>query len=115
VIALLLAACLLSASPDAVVSCPGWHTRPARVRDRHGKLVRSRSAVREFQRRTGYPHGRPGYVVDHRQPLGDPCRGVDAPWNMQWQTIAEAKAKDLRRLTERQTCRVNSAVQPDPR
>ena len=43
--------------------------------------------------RTGYPHGRPGYVVDHVIPLK---RGGDAPWNMQWQTIAEGKAKDAR-------------------
>jgi 5-methylcytosine-specific restriction endonuclease McrA len=41
---------------------------------------------------TGYPHGRPGYVVDHIIPLKH--GGADAPSNMQWQTIAEAKAKD---------------------
>ena len=41
---------------------------------------------------TGYPHGRPGYVVDHVIPLKR--GGADAPWNMQWQTIAEGKAKD---------------------
>jgi hypothetical protein len=35
---------------------------------------------------TGYPHGRPGYVVDHVIPLKR--GGADAPWNMQWQTIA---------------------------
>jgi len=41
---------------------------------------------------TGYPHGRTGYVVDHIIPLKR--GGADAPWNMQWQTIAEGKAKD---------------------
>jgi hypothetical protein len=41
---------------------------------------------------TGYPHGRPGYVVDHIKPLA--CGGADVPSNMQWQTIAAAKAKD---------------------
>jgi hypothetical protein len=41
---------------------------------------------------TGHPHGRPGYVVDHIIPLKR--GGADAPWNMQWQTIAEGKAKD---------------------
>jgi hypothetical protein len=39
-----------------------------------------------------YPHGRPGYVVDHIIPLKR--GGADAPWNMQWQTIAAGKAKD---------------------
>lgn len=35
----------------------------------------------------------PGYVVDHRWPL---CAGgEDNPPNMQWQTIAEAKKKDV--------------------
>jgi hypothetical protein len=34
----------------------------------------------------------PGYVIDHIDPLE--CGGADAPFNMQWQTIAEAKAKD---------------------
>jgi hypothetical protein len=43
-------------------------------------------------RRTGYPHGRPGYVVDHIVPL---CAGgADAASNMQWQTVEEAKVKD---------------------
>ena len=34
----------------------------------------------------------PGYVVDHIKPLKR--GGVDRPSNMQWQTVAEAKAKD---------------------
>jgi hypothetical protein len=46
----------------------------------------------EFMRMTGYPHGRPGYVVDHVIPLKR--GGPDTPSNMQWQTIEEAKAKD---------------------
>jgi hypothetical protein len=33
-----------------------------------------------------------GYVIDHIIAL--PCGGADAPANMQWQTIAEARAKD---------------------
>ena len=52
----------------------------------------SPEARQEFMTQTGYPHGRPGYVVDHVIPLKR--GGADAPWNMQWQTIAEGKAKD---------------------
>ena len=34
----------------------------------------------------------PGYVVDHIKALA--CGGADAPANMQWQTVADGKAKD---------------------
>ena len=61
-------------------------------RDEHGKIARSEKAKDDFERQTGYPHGRPGFVVDHKVPLE--CGGADAPSNMQWQTAAGAKAKD---------------------
>lgn len=50
---------------------------------------------------TGKPRGAcPGYVVDHIEPL---CAGgADHPANMQWQTVADAKAKDK---DEWRTCR----------
>jgi hypothetical protein len=41
----------------------------------------------------------PGYVIDHIKPLA--CGGADDPSNMQWQTKAEAKAKDA---WERRDC-----------
>jgi hypothetical protein len=41
----------------------------------------------------------PGYVKDHARPLA--CGGAASPENMQWQTVAEAKAKDR---VERQQC-----------
>jgi hypothetical protein len=43
-------------------------------------------------KQTGYPHGRKGYVIDHIVPLKK--GGCDCPSNMQWQTKADAKAKD---------------------
>ena len=64
------------------------------TRDEHGRIVRSESAKREFMKMTGYSHGKQGYVVDHIVPLKR--GGADAPSNMQWQTVAEAKAKDKR-------------------
>jgi hypothetical protein len=50
---------------------------------------------------TGKARGRcPGYVVDHIVPL---CAGgADRPHNMQWQSVVEAKAKDVE---ERALCR----------
>jgi hypothetical protein len=69
-------------------------------RDANGRIVRSEAAKHQFEVQTGYPKGRPGYVVDHIVPLA--CGGADAPSNMQWQTTAEAKAKDK---TERIGCR----------
>jgi hypothetical protein len=72
-------------------------TTPAR--DSKGRFIRSATAKDAFLRQTGYPHGRPGWVVDHIVPLA--CGGADAPSNMQWQTVQEAKVKDK---TERAGC-----------
>ena len=33
-----------------------------------------------------------GYVIDHVKACA--CNGADEPSNMQWQTVAEVKAKD---------------------
>jgi hypothetical protein len=83
---------------------PEGHTKKqsssSTSRTSHGRIRRSAQAKAEFMRQTGYPHGRPGYVVDHVTPLA--CGGADAPYNMQWQTIAAGKAKDK---TERIGCR----------
>jgi len=74
--------------------------QPGTAHDSHGRIKRSGSAKHDFMRQTGYLHGRPGYVVDHIVPLA--CGGSDSPSNMQWQTKAEAKAKDK---IERKGCR----------
>jgi hypothetical protein len=62
------------------------------ARDDKGRIKRSEVARHAFEVQTGYPHGRPGYVIDHIKPLA--CGGADEPSNMQWQTSEAAKAKD---------------------
>jgi len=65
---------------------------------RHSSRLRDPEQRRAFQRShpcpsTGRKSGAcPGYVVDHIKPLKR--SGPDRPSNMQWQTKAEAKAKD---------------------
>lgn len=55
---------------------------------------------RKFRNLTGFPNGRPGYVVDHIVPL---CAcGADAVENMQWQTVQDAAVKDE---WERELCK----------
>jgi len=67
-------------------------------RDSHGRIKRSESTKNTFKHghpcpSTGRNSGScPGYVIDHVNPLE--CGGADAPSNMQWQTIADGKAKD---------------------
>jgi hypothetical protein len=67
-------------------------------RDSHGRIRRSTSAKNAFKRQhpcpaTGRNSGScPGYVIDHVQPLE--CGGADAPFNMQWQSVQDAKIKD---------------------
>ena len=65
---------------------------PSIPRDANGKIKRSVSAKNEFKKQTGYPNGRAGNVIDHIIPLKD--GGCDCHENMQWQTKADAKAKD---------------------
>lgn len=67
-------------------------------RDESGRIKRSAAAKSDFKSMnpcpsTGATSGAcPGYVIDHVTPLKR--GGADAPSNMQWQTTAEAKAKD---------------------
>jgi hypothetical protein len=68
------------------------------ARNSHGRIKRDPAAKRAFQKAnpcpstgktTGACHG---YVIDHVVPLKR--GGADKPENMQWQTVAAAKAKD---------------------
>lgn len=67
----------------------------AKTESRHN---RDPQVAREFQRHhpcpaTGRTSGAcPGYVRDHIIPLA--CGGPDTVANLQWQTTADAKAKD---------------------
>jgi len=67
-------------------------------RDSHGRIKRSAAAKNDFKRQhpcpsTGRSSGAcPGYVIDHVRALE--CGGPDTSSNMQWQTVADGKAKD---------------------
>jgi hypothetical protein len=91
IIGLALLGLLLGASPAAAAR-PSRPRRATTSRAAHNRTPRHRAAAQAFRRQTGYPHGRPGYVVDHIIPLA--CGGKDEPSNMQWQSAADAKAKD---------------------
>ena len=92
-------------SATTSIQPPGFRADPSVQRDKHGKIKRSGAAKDAFKREnpcpsTGKSSGScPGYVIDHKNPLE--CGGADAPSNMQWQTVADGKAKDK---TER-SCR----------
>lgn len=52
-------------------------------------------AMNAFRKQTGYPQGRPGFVVDHVVPY---CAGgavVDVVANLQWQEAAASYRKDV--------------------
>jgi hypothetical protein len=86
--------------PPKPEKAPAAKTSRAPVpRDDKSSIQRSAAARHAFARQTGYPNGRPGYVIDHVVPLA--CGGTDAPSNMQWQTVAAGKAKDK---VERKNC-----------
>lgn len=70
----------------------------SQIGEAHARVQRSQSARVEFKKlhpcpSTGRPSGAcPGWIIDHVKPLA--CGGADHFSNMQWQTTAEAKAKD---------------------
>ena len=78
---------------------------PADAGSHRDRITRSGTAKHAFKKAspcpsTGQSRGAcPGYVIDHITPLA--CGGSDHPSNMQWQTIADGKAKDR---IERKTC-----------
>jgi hypothetical protein len=108
----IVTACHAWRSPALYQSCvrqvgeaTGWEVGYFRCdtcpRDAEGRIHRSSSARHAFMVETGHPHGWPGHVIDHIKPLA--CGGADTPSNLQWQTIAEGKAKDKWELNCRPT------------
>jgi hypothetical protein len=67
-------------------------------RDADGRIKRSESAKNDFKAENPCPaNGNrsgscSGYVIDHIKALA--CGGADAPSNMQWQSVRDAKTKD---------------------
>lgn len=61
--------------------------------DVEASTCRSTAVKRQFDKEQGYPHGRKGYIVDHKCSLF--CGGRDSTSNMQYQTTVESKKKDL--------------------
>lgn len=64
----------------------------------YAKTERSQAAKNHFKHSNPCPsNGKnqgpcPGYIIDHINPIA--CGGADASSNMQWQTVADGKAKD---------------------
>lgn len=67
-----------------------------------GAVIRSERSRAEFKQLHPCPStlsskgSCPGYIIDHITPLA--CGGTDIPENMHWQTIEEAKQKDISSL-----------------
>ena len=89
------------ATPDKIAkdgskSSLSGHQKTAHAKggepDAKSHIARNPKAKQDFMKATGYPQGRPGYVVAHVIPLKQ--GGADAPSNMQWQPKPAAKAKD---------------------
>jgi hypothetical protein len=71
---------------------PGIEARSRTSAGSGHHIKRSSTARHQFMKQTGYPNGRPGYIIDHVIPLKR--GGPDTPGNMQWQTRQEAREKD---------------------
>jgi hypothetical protein len=59
-------------------------------KDVFGRVIRTKSHCREFEKSTGFPKGRDGYIVIYKKALE--CGGENASTNMQWVPVQTAKA-----------------------
>ena len=57
-------------------------------KDVFGRIIRTKSHCREFEKATGFPKGREGYLVIYKKALG--CGGENAATNMQWVPVETA-------------------------
>lgn len=75
-----------------------WELKARSEHPRQTREERSQAAKDAFKRECPCPSSVssngscPGYVIDHVAPLA--CGGHDAPNNMAWQAVADARAKD---------------------
>jgi len=58
-------------------------------KDVFGRIIRTKAPCKDFQRMTGFPKGREGYVVLYKKALE--CGGENSPANMQWVPVETAK------------------------
>ena len=87
----LLSVSILFAGQQASPSKPDANSKPAKQNSEAYSTTTAAKA--QFMRESGYRNGRPGYVVAYRKALA--CGGAsDDISNMEWLTVAEAKAKD---------------------
>lgn len=61
------------------------------LRSKNSQEERAPSAREEFMRKTGFPKGRPGFVIEYIIPLDK--GGTDTSVNMRWKEKAQPKAK----------------------
>ena len=96
---LLLAGLIAMAPASALAGGRGSHNTRKHP-GHHDRIKRDPEQRRRFMHAHPCPSGPDagstrrchGYVVDHIKALKH--GGADRPWNMQWQTTADAKAKD---------------------
>lgn len=62
------------------------------IPDVNASTCRNINVAHRFATKQGYPHGRPGYIIDHVCALAQ--GGIDATSNMQYQTLTDSKIKD---------------------
>jgi hypothetical protein len=60
-------------------------------KDVFGRIIRTKSHCREFEKATGFPKGREGYLVIYKKALE--CGGENAATNMQWVPVETASAQ----------------------
>ena len=59
--------------------------------DSRARGKRAGAARTEFMNESGYPNGRPGYVIDYIIPLNE--GGKDSTYNMRWEATDDVKVK----------------------